>query len=328
MAYSAQVCRAAKRALEEKRKKASAALERRREEVYSLSGEIREIDRTLSEQMHQLAADVLSGKLSAAAFRDQNLSLRERRAELLLGLGKPADYLEYKYACPKCQDTGFVGSSRCRCFENELRRAAFKLSALGSVLSGQCFENFDLGLYPDKALQSGANPRRMMEVNFNLCVDFAKRFDKGVQSMLLQGGTGLGKTHLSSAVANSLIENGHSVCYVTAPDLVARFENAKFKNDASSDTGEFFECDLLIIDDLGSEFVTEFVSSVLFSLINGRTIAGKPTIISTNLTPSQLAKTYNEKIASRILGEFKILPFAGNDVRILKQREKMMTDTK
>lgn len=293
----------------------------RQEKIYSQIPEIRRIDERLRTQMSELVGLTIkrSADLSDAlkALEDESLTLQAKKAELLHTAGYPADYLEDIYSCPKCKDTGFIGSQMCSCLIEEYNRQL--TSELSTLLKNndERFENFDLSLYGEA--------KEAMGIVYDTCREYASSFSDRSMNLLFQGGTGLGKTFLSACIARVVAQNGHSVCYDTAASALEAFEMKKFARDAeaaekaATRVERMLECELMILDDLGTEMLTQISISALYTLINTRLVEGKKTIISTNLTDAELARRYTPQICSRIDGEFLKLPFAGTDIRKLKK---------
>lgn len=293
----------------------------RQEKIYSQIPEIHRIDDRLRAQMSELVGLTIkrSADLSDAlkALEDESLALQAKKAELLHAAGYPVDYLEDIYSCPKCKDTGFIVSQMCSCLIEEYNRQL--TSELSTLLknSDERFENFDLSLYGEA--------REAMSIVYDTCREYASNFSERSMNLLFQGGTGLGKTFLSACIARVVAQNGHSVCYDTAASALEAFEMKKFARDAeaaekaSTRVERMLECELMILDDLGTEMLTQISISALYTLINTRLVEGKKTIISTNLTDAELARRYTPQICSRIDGEFLKLPFAGTDIRKLKK---------
>lgn len=304
--------------LAERRRAAEADADRRREAVYQKLPEIRDIDRKLAKTASKVIGVIGRGKdavhLEMAKLEAENLALQARRAELLRSAGYPEDYTEPRYSCEKCRDTGFVGAEECICRRRELVMAGYESSGIGALLGKQTFESFS-------TKYNGENPR--IRLAYEQLRSYAENFSgSGDRSFLLVGATGLGKTHLSSAVAGVVIGRGFDVKYETAQNMIADFESWRFhRRDGDEDpTERYFECDLLILDDLGCEQKSDFSFSCVYNLINTRINRGKPMIISTNLSPADLRRLYDKRITSRLLGEFSVLIFEGRDVRAEKVR--------
>lgn len=329
MGYDRKLLAAARRELERERTARSEEFEARRREVYAREPRIRAIDRTLS----QTAASVLRAALNtggdpAAAIeqlRGQNLALQAERAGLLSRMGLPADYLTEKPMCEKCGDTGYAGSATCDCVK--ARYAALLREQLSAVLPirDQNFAHFRMDYYstrPDARL--GLSPRENMEYNLDECKSYAEKFGPHSPNLLLYGSTGLGKTFLSSCIAEAVAARGFSVAYDTAINIVAAYETIKFGNGdgaaAAERAARYERADLLIIDDMGTEMGTAFTVSALYNLINNRLMAKRPMIVNTNLLPETLSEKYSPAVASRLLGEFMALRFFGDDIRLLKKK--------
>jgi DNA replication protein DnaC len=293
----------------------------RRSEVHLAIPEVAEIDRALGRTGLSLMEASMQGEdvqTRIAAVRRTNEELRRVRSELLTAHGYPADYTEIRYECPLCGDTGFVDTKMCICMKRKMVEAGFEASGMGNLLREQSFENFDLSYY-----QNDPAAARRMEQILTRMKQYAHTFEAGKSgNLVLFGGTGLGKTHLSSAVARGVIERGYDVFYVSAVSMLSDFERERFGNSAGGETGEstsrYFSCDLLIIDDLGTEVHNQFTTSVLYNLINTRLNKKQSTVINTNLTQDDFRKHYWDRITSRVLGEYNVLPFLGTDVRAQK----------
>ena len=245
-----------------------------------------------------------------------NLDAQKKRRALLVANGFTEDWLDVRYTCPKCQDKGSVGGYACECYKLLLRSIEYEKLCSKLPVNKCSFENFRLDYYPDGA---GISPRRRMESVLGYCKAYADDFGRTSPSLLLYGKTGLGKTHLSLAIAGKAVEAGYGVIYMTAQNLFNRLEREKFgRGDGENTEQSILDCDLLIIDDLGSEFSTQLTVSALYNIVNCRGLEEKPTIISTNLVPDELKDTYSDRIASRILSSYTILQFDGADIRQLK----------
>ena len=254
------------------------------------------------------------------AVKKENLALQEERKALIAANFAPG-WLEDN-RCPHCGDTGYVGSSMCDCLKQlcvlEQRKA------LGAVFSGkEGFENFRLDYYSDRVdPKLRIAPRAVMEKTLAYCRDYARHFDPGAGNLLLIGGTGLGKTHLALAMGRAIGEMGYGVCYESAAGLFGKLEKAKFypTEEAISAAKQLETCDLLIVDDLGTEMPGQFVTSSLYQLLNQRLMGGKAMVITTNLNVEEAGQRYSPQIASRLYGEFNRLTFIGEDIRVQKNR--------
>jgi len=319
---------AANNILFQRRQKARQEAEARRDALYSRHPKFRDYDRQLRELARNIAVAAISpgGEEECRKIMDGIRDLQRERRELFLSLGLDPDLLEPRYTCPICQDTGTVEGKRCRCLETLLRAESCR-GLPAAALDGRCtFQSFDLGYYPDTPDQDGRSPRRIMSHILQQCRDYADHFGPGSGSLLFLGRTGLGKTHLSLAIAGQAAAGGAGVLYSSIQAVIDRYERVRFDRAPTPEDRDFVQmatrCDLLVIDDLGSEFSTSFSQSVLYNILNERMTAGLPVILSTNLTLEQLTAAYNERIVSRVLCDCTSYSFAGKDIRFLKQVEK------
>ena len=331
MGYEAAVLRRAAKRLEERRRQRQERQERRQREIYAQLPRVAEIDRELKDTICQIiAASLRDGRDPAPSIkviRDRNLDLQAEKARLLAEHGFPPDALDDRPDCPKCGDTGWVGAAMCSCLRElcaqEQIRELSKLLDLGE----QSFDTFSLDLYsPLPWPGEGLSPRENMEFILEVCSNYARKFGKFYfRNLFLTGAPGLGKTFLSACIARTVSEQGFSVVYDTAVNVFARFEEQKFARDreeageARDDTRRYLGCDLLILDDLGSELTTPFVQSALYTLVNSRLSADRRTVLSSNLSMDQVRQRYTPQIASRLEGEYRVLPFYGEDIRLLRK---------
>lgn len=250
----------------------------------------------------------------------KNLTAQQNIRKLLEKHGLPEDYLEVKYACPECNDTGVIGTKLCECHIELLKTLAYDEAGKHSPLRLCTFDDFKLSFYSDKALTGlDRSPRETMTDILAVCREYAESFDNNSPSILMMGNTGLGKTHLSLSIVGEVINKGYSVLYNSAQNFFRELHNEHFgKSNSSAYEAMMLECDLLVIDDLGAEFITSFTTAALYNIINTRMNMGLPTIISTNMTLTEIENTYSNRISSRLIGEYLILMFDGNDIRQLK----------
>ena len=299
--------------------RATEAAQLRRAEVAATVEGVAEIDKLLSMTGFKIFDATLRGdKAAIEAINAENRELNAQKAALLVAAGYPADYTEVKYECAECGDTGVLDNKMCKCMKKKLIEAGFESSGMYDLIKRQSFENFSLEYYK----QSMENYSRMSAI-LTIAKKYAEEFDASSSpNIAMFGGTGLGKTHLSSAMAGVIIEKGNDVYYAGANSMFADFEQKRFGNsadpDAEGDIEKYFSCDLLIIDDLGAEVSNQFTTSCLYNVINTRLNKKKPTVISTNLTQDEFRKRYWDRIASRVFGEYTVLPFCGTDIRAQK----------
>ena len=325
MAYSAEVVKRARARLAQAKEDRESENRQHLAEAYARVPRIREIDMLLRRTMAQAAQAAFlqgsDGREMMEQVRLQNLELQQERAILAMEHFEPG-YLDESPICDNCGGSGYVGSTMCECLR-ELCRQEQKKEV--SILSGSrdTFNQFNLDYYPDRIdPKYGASPRTIMERNFKVCRTYALTFTPNAGNLLFVGGTGLGKTFLSACIARAVADRGYSVVYETAGHLFSKLEQAKFNpsEETKREVARFTDCDLLIIDDLGTEMPGQFVTAALYSLLNDRILAGKPMVISTNLNVEEIKRRYTPQIASRLQGSFQGLTFVGEDIRVLKNR--------
>ena len=315
MTYDGKILARARTALDAIRAKNETEHELRLSAAYAACPEIRSIDEAMRAQMTELVRITLSRDADCeekiARLREENLALQARRRELLQQLGHGTDWLDPIVSCQKCGDSGVYGGGVCTCLKKlynaELTRDVGVLLKNGE----ESFERFDLSLYD-------AEVREKMAEVLDFARKYAEHFPEGPDNLLFQGGTGLGKTFLSACVARVVAQRGYSVCYDSASAVIGSFEAQKFSRSEEADARvrRMLSCDLLILDDLGTEMPTPFADSALYTLINTRLIEGRKTIISTNLSYDELEKRDSAQIYSRLRGSFVRLRFLGSDIRL------------
>ena len=295
------------------------------DEAYAQVPRIREIDMELRRTMAQAAQAAFlqgtDGRELLEQVRLKNMDLQQERA-LLAATHFEMGYLDESPICDNCGGSGYVGTAMCECLQ-ELCRQEQKKEV--SILSGskEAFNQFKLDYYPDRIdPKYGASPRAIMERNFKICRTYALTFAPNAGNLLFVGGTGLGKTFLSACIARAVADRGCSVVYESAGHLFSKLEQAKFNpsEETRREAAKFTDCDLLIIDDLGTEMPGQFVTAALYGLLNDRILMGKPMVISTNLNVDEMSRRYSPQIASRLHGGFQRLTFVGEDIRVLKNR--------
>ncbi len=320
MGYNIENYRRVRTMLEERRLEAVRTADARMNEIHRRSPEIAEIDRALATTGMQLFGEATRGGPDLAEriarVRAEHDTLRAARADLLASLGLPADYTEPAYTCPRCHDTGFVSAVMCDCMKRALITEGIRSSGLGALIGRQTFDNFSLKYYKD-------DPTDYERARYALerAREYAETFGPDTGNLLLMGPTGLGKTHLSTAIARTVIERGYDVVYETMQNVLSDFEYDRFKSgygETASRAERYLACELLILDDLGTEQTNSFVVSSLYHLLNTRLNHGRRTVINTNLGGEELRERYSDRLTSRLLGEYEILLFSGNDIRMQK----------
>ena len=300
---------------------AERAADGRREELHAKIPGLKELDASLYGFGLRIMKQAMEGGNTSDAIvkmRAENQRILAERKALLLRYGYPEDYCRPRYECETCRDTGYVDLRMCACMRRKLVEAGMESSGLGSLMKKQSFENFSLDYYR-------ANPEeyRRMAQNFKAVQEYANGFaldgKHPPESLLFLGGTGLGKTHLSTAIAKVVIERGYDVFYNSAVGMISDFEYRRFGNGLgqgdADNTERYISCDLLILDDLGTEVINQFTQSSLYYVLNCRLNMNRPTVISTNLGAAELRKAYNDRVTSRLMGEFRVIPFYGTDIR-------------
>lgn len=291
---------------------ANAEADARNIQVRAESNEIQDIDRELVTTGLRLFKAACTGA-DITPIKERNIQLTTRRAEILVELGYTADYTLPRYTCTRCNDTGYIGDRMCSCFRELLVKANIRSSGIGTLIERQSFENFDT-TSPDPEIA------KRNRKNLKLAKDFVATFGQGKSpNLLLLGNTGTGKTHISTAIAKELIELGYEILYDSCENILQTIISDRFdsRNHGEGQSRRFFECDLLIIDDLGAEYINQLSISTLYNLINTRINKGLPTIISSNLSPELLRSSYDDRIYSRLFGpDTQILMFLGNDRRL------------
>lgn len=322
MAYSEGVLQRARLRLAQEKAQYDSEAEARRAQIYSAYPRLREIDQALRRSMAAaVAAAFRRGDdvpQAMEAIKKENLALQREREWLLEAADLDEAALEPPPFCPHCGGSGYVGAVMCECLQELCRQEQKK--ELSSLLSGkENFDGFRLDYYPTEPDPSlGVSPRQLMERTFRRCKRYAREFRLGAPSLLFSGGPGLGKTFLSACIARAVADSGFSVVYDTAGQLFDDFEAVKFGGDQRDLTQKYLNCDLLIVDDLGTEMTTQFTQSVLYRVINDRLLQNRPMIVSTNLSDSALRQRYSPAIASRLLGAFEICLFLGQDIRLMR----------
>ena len=325
MAYSAEVLSRARARLAMAKEDRESENREHLQQAYAQVPRLKEIDRLLRLTMAQAAQAAFAQGGDPAELLEQarreNLLLQQERAELE-ALYFEEGFLDDSPICDRCGGSGYVGLAMCECLR-ELCRQEQKKELTFLNVGRESFDQFRLEYYPDREdPKFGVNIRTIMEKTYQTCRRYAQNFSERSSNLLFSGDTGLGKTFLSACIARTVADNGYSVMYESAGHLFANLERAKFSGDeqARKESDRYFACDLLIVDDLGTEMPGQFTTTALYGLVNDRLLAGKPTIISTNLTIEEFERRYNRQIASRLRGSYVRVPFLGEDIRVQKNR--------
>ena len=302
------------------------ALEARKAEIYREIPEVRRLEAEMAERSVACARRLLEGEKEALSGLRSDLSvLKERKARLIRQAGYPEDYLELHYRCPDCRDTGYMDGKKCHCFRRMEIEILYDQSNIRERLEKENFDTLSMEYYDRETVdgKTGMTVYEYMSMVIEECRAFVESFEEEKGSILFTGNTGCGKTFLSSCIARELIRRCYSVVYLTATDLFDILSDSRFGNreeeEAKDRAAYILDCDLLIIDDLGTELINTFTVSQLFYCVNERLNRKKGTIISTNLTLNQMRDEFTERVTSRIMSQYRILPLLGKDLRLVKQ---------
>ena len=313
------------RSYEKKRDEAIFNKNIRQKEVYENIPRVKEIDEEISKTGFLISKAVLNDPTSyeekMIEIKDKMDKLSQEKAVLMTENNIPVDYLDITYDCNKCKDTGFIqDGSRCRCLKQVLIQKAYRMSNLDNLLEKENFKTFNIDIFSDKKFkEEKLTPKQAILENLQVCEGFCINFDKdNGENLLFYGTTGLGKTFMSNCIAKNLLDQGKIVIYQTAFNILDILSNHRFNNRDKINDMEYellFDADLLIIDDLGTELTNSFTNTEIYNILNSRLIKGQKTIISTNLSPMEIANVYTDRVFSRLFSKFTILKFIGPDLR-------------
>lgn len=301
-------------------------MEKRKKEAYEKNPRLKEIDDAVSSCSLTQARKLLNGEKAALNILHEEIhAYKEERLSILTEMGYTEDYFIPDYDCPDCKDSGYINGRRCHCFKQRAIDLVYTQSNIKNILKEENFQTFSYKYYSEIEINpaTGLSSLETMKKAVEECRRFIREFDTDFSNLFFYGDTGVGKTFLSNCVAKELLDTGHSVIYFTAFQIFDIFEKNTFRNDRDLDLTaahqNIFDCDLLIIDDLGTEMPNSFTISQLFLCINERILRKKSTIISTNLPIKQLAQTYSERTFSRISSNYIMIKLFGDDIRIQKK---------
>ena len=304
-------------------------LKEREEEIYTKIPAMKEIeDEIITNSMEAAKLSILGDDSALERLKETTKELSDCKKQLLVSNGYPADYLAPIYSCKDCKDSGYINNEKCHCFKQAIVNMLFSQDTVKEIIKDENFSNFRLDYYSKDIVNelTGLSPYENMRRILSKCKYYMDHFETEYQNLLIYGNAGVGKTFLANSIANELIRKAVTVIYLTSYQLFDLFEKNKFQKnpDTSSPEGRLnedfiYECDLLIIDDLGTEFNNSFVSSQLYNCINERHLKKKSTIISTNLSLEELSVTYSERIYSRLIGNYTLLNVYGDDMRFMKR---------
>ncbi len=322
MSYGKEIFIKSMSIMQERKLKNEDLTEKRRDDFFKLYPQVLEIEKQISKDGSKGAQIVLEGKNvkeEIEKLKDKNLRNQAKIALILKQAGYDVNYLEPFHDCPVCKDTGYIEGRKCECLKLLMRNLAYDDLNNLSPLNLCSFDKFLLNYY--EKTESKECPFYKMQNIYNYCREYAYNFSNESSSILMQGGTGLGKTHLALSIASEAINRGFGVIYTSAPNIIQKLEKERFSRDKEEETLQrIIECDLFILDDLGTEFSNQFTENILYNIFNTRVTLNKPIIISTNLNFEELAKQYSARFTSRIMGHCVTMKFVGKDIRFLKKR--------
>lgn len=324
MSYSIETYDKAQSILDRRKERATLEAQDRADELCAKIPELNTINRKLAQIGLNISKTFFTSqnpKEDIDRLRTESLALQEEKKNLLKKNGYDENALAIKYTCPVCEDTGFIGGRRCKCFINLLKDIEREKIEKIAPLKECTFETFNTLYYPEISEKNEESPRKKVEKIKSSCIKYATNFSKNSKNLFFMGGTGLGKTHLSLAIANVAINKGYSVIYGTAQNILGDLQNENFGrlDNLKYRENEILDVDLLILDDLGTEFKSAYTVSCLYNIINTRLSAKLPTIISTNYSIDEIEKIYDQRTTSRIIGGYSTLVLTGNDIRYIKK---------
>ena len=296
------------------------------QEIFTRIPQVEALTDEITAMMAQAGRKMVMGDPNgAAALKREAAVLKEQKIMYLERHGYPADYMEMKYRCPDCRDTGYKNDKKCHCFKRIEIEILYDQSNIRDVLARENFDTLSLEYYDKERVdeKTGMTVLEYMTMVIGECREFVERFREEKGSILFTGSTGCGKTFLSNCIARELIQRGFSVVYLTATDMFDVLSESRFGNrdeeEAKDRAAYILDCDLLIIDDLGTEMINTFTASQLFYCVNERLNRKKGTIISTNLALNRLQDEFTERVTSRIMSQYKIFPLLGEDLRFVRR---------
>lgn len=301
-------------------------LTKRRQEIEEKLPLVLELERQIGKLCLELTIcsfkDIQNREQYLANLKEKITDTRMKKSEILYNNGYAISYLDLQYRCEKCKDTGFIGTQKCICYKQNLVQIYYKNSDLNHLTKDNNFDNFKVEYYSSRKTESEhESPRKNMEKIFTRSMNFIRTFGSSSENLLFFGNSGTGKTFLSNCIAKELLDKGYLVVYRTAESLIQNLKHVRFDGDTTLEQ-LILNCDLLIIDDLGTEQITDFSKTELFNLLNKKILKGKNMIVSTNCTLEEILQIYSERISSRLLGNFGLYKFFGDDIRIKKNLSK------
>ncbi len=304
--------------------------------VYALVPEVEEIDRAIATVGVRYSTKIINGNVSASelasSMESELAELKRKRVDVLAKYGMSEDVFDVPYECALCKDTGVINDKKCICYKQKIKRfmaeAASRISNIPIDFENCSFKNADFSFYSKDVEPSvGVSPYDNARNIYRTCLEFCRNFGSSYENLYIYGPAGVGKTYLTSCMVAELLNAGHGVIYQTAYKLFNFLEDCHFNRSKIENShllkDAIYDCELLIIDDFGTEFITSYTQSVLFDLLNTRLLEKKSTIINSNLNMTDVRNTYTDRISSRITGYFNLLKFVGEDIRELKKERNM-----
>ncbi len=287
----------------------------RKEEIFAKVAGYKELDDMTANLSLEYTKKALGGDKSAlSALKNRLKEINDKKTALLVSNGYGADYLLPVYKCPDCKDTGYISGIKCHCFKLKETEILYDQSGIRSELNTTSFDRLLEEYYSGEDLEHFRESKQKS-------LNFVNNFGSDYQNLLFYGTVGTGKSMLSSCIAGDLLRRGHSVLYFSSSALIDRLAKSTFERSgvSSTDNNPIYECELLIIDDLGTEMTNSFTVAALFALLNERFLRKKPVIISTNLSLEELQARYTDRIFSRLTGNFTFCRLSGADIRIARK---------
>ena len=328
MGYSREIYEKVEKKLYRMRVKAQEDLEAKKIKLYKKIPRVKDIELLLSSTSIKAARAVINGgnaRNIISQLKNNNQKLREDLNDILKKNGLPINYLELQYVCNRCHDEGFIDGKMCTCMREMLKKESCNALANISPLENSSFDSFDINYYPDNYLDSDRqSPRQRMIRVLEYCKRYSREFNQHSSNLLLVGNTGIGKTHISISIAKEVVGKGYNVIYTSVQNMISDIEKERFRTNQDSNNSHqynFLNCDLLVIDDFGTEFSTNFSISTLYNIIDNRILLKRPTIIATTESMEELARKYNKQLVSRLMGNYIRLHFTGYDIRQKRMME-------
>lgn len=312
---------------EQKQLRMKHEIKKRKEEIYKKIPLIKVLDDEIAAGSVNTTYYIIEhpdeAKEKLEELQESNFILSQKKIRLLIEHNYSEDYLQPEYECNMCKDTGYIGNEKCNCLKQAMINIAYEQSNIKNIIQEENFSTFSFSYYSDKTdSRFNLSPLENVRIIYGQCKKFVSNFDEEFKNIILFGQAGLGKTFLCNCIAKALLDASHTVIYLTSFQLFKLFEDYKFNNNDDKVPEEqiesIFDCDLLIIDDLGTELNNRFTGVELFNCLNTRLLNKKSTVISTNLSPTDWSKQYSDRIVSRIFGNYEPLKLFGSDIRLKK----------